>query len=149
MDLRHRPVSHGHARTRLGSRRGSSAACTRAPATIVRLAAGRRPCGCRLTSASAEGYRGGTSGPRRLEPVARRRHTTGSGVRVAPLLSPPYGASRSPATLRRRRVPHTFRSGVQGSATPTPAVLPLLPVPPHSPALEICDAAAIDVISGS
>src|SRR5205809_5052017 len=113
-----------------------------APASIVRLAAGRRPCRCRLTSASAEGYGGGTSGPRRLEPAARRRHTTGSGARVAPLLPPPDGASRSPATLCRRRIPHTFRSGVQSSATPTPAVLPLLPVPPHSPVLETCDPAA-------
>ena len=135
-------VSHGHAGIGLAGRRRSSPARTRAPASIVRLAAGRRPCRCRLTSASAEGYGGGTSGPRRLEPPARRRHTTGFGTRVAPLLPPPYGASRSPATLCRRRIPHTFRSGVQSSATPTPAVLPLLPVPPHSPVLETCDPAA-------
>src|SRR6266516_2740313 len=110
MDLRHRPVSHGHAGIGLAGRRRSSPARRRAPASIVRLA-------------------------------ARRRHTTGSGARVAPLLPPPDGASRSPATLCRRRIPHTFRSGVQSSATPTPAVLLLLPVPPHSSLLETCDPA--------
>src|SRR5437773_3415436 len=148
MDLRHRPVSHGHPERRLDSHRGSSAPGSRAAAIVAWGAARSGSAGRAGRSRTTAGRCSGAPCPRCSEPSAGWRYAAGSSARLRSLLPPAPGASRPKAALSVGRIPHAFRSRIQGPPAPALALFLVLPVPPRPAVLETCDPAVIKVLLG-